>query len=197
MIWKKYNSVGLKSPKKVHEVLISFCEVSKSSEVTLWSTAKFNDHKLLAVKQNLSWAAQLELFSSHFTGRETQKSIILTLVHKTTNCKGRALGQRWAKRWYQGLFFLANGAATEAMRAKRSDRLGRRIRAFMGPTVAHVSDKLQALCTSPDSQTEQRCGGIKPCGRKRRGWRGLAASNWACRWLSGISVTLSCTVWNS
>lgn len=62
-------------------------------------------------------------------------------------------------------FFLANVAATEAWRAKRSDRLGwRSIRAFMGLTVAHVSEELQALCTSLDSGTEQRCGGIKPCG---------------------------------
>lgn len=62
-------------------------------------------------------------------------------------------------------FFLANVAATEAWRAKRSDRLGwRGIKAFRGLTVAHVSDELQALCTSLDSGTEQRYGGIKPCG---------------------------------
>lgn len=62
-------------------------------------------------------------------------------------------------------FFLANVAATEARRAKCSDRLGWcGIRASMGLTVAHVSDELQALCTSLDSGTEQRCGGIKPCG---------------------------------
>lgn len=61
--------------------------------------------------------------------------------------------------------FLVNVAATEAWRAKCSDRLGwRGIRVFMGLTVAHVSDELQALCTSLDSGIEQRCGGIKLCG---------------------------------
>lgn len=111
------------------------------------------------------------------------------LTHSTTYCKAKASGLELNEPPILR-FFLANVAATEAMKAKWSDRLWWSIRVFMGLTLAHVSDKLQALCTSQDSRTEQRCGGIKPCG-----WRGGAAEisslklglPGVCRWLSRIN----------